>query len=236
MFFGRMRNWSLPDAMKRHALLFTLCLSACLALFYACAVDKPVWQGFQGTPAAVRAYTAEVRTSDIHGDTAPGTGALFVAQNKLRYEIHGGGPLEHLILLARLDSGQAWLVNPVNNMCMEGSFAPQRWMHIGYLLAAFPRIAHSRLLAYTEEILGNEMLAGYKTVKIRRTGREVLFGEERDFSELFWLAEGFCIPLRHENGTVRSELTMIREQTLADSLFTLPAECRKVVSFADLLP
>jgi hypothetical protein len=79
------------------------------------------------------------------------------------------------------------------------------------------------------------MLHGYKAVTIRRTGREVLFGEERDFTELFWLAEEFGIPLRHENGTVRSELTQIREQALDDSLFALPAECRKVASFTDLL-
>jgi hypothetical protein len=218
-------------------LLFTLSLSACLALFHACAVDKPPdWLGFQGAPAqGLRAYTAEVRTSDIHGDAEPDTGALFVSHDKLRYEMQGSGPIEQLVLLARLDSGQAWLVNPSGNRCMEGSFAPQRWMDIGYLLGAFPQVARSRVLAHKEEVLGKETLDGYKSVKIRRTGREVLFGEERDFTEIFWLAEEFCIPLRHEHGTARSELTNIHEQTLADSLFTPPAECRKVSSFVDLL-
>jgi hypothetical protein len=205
-------------------------------LFYACAVDKPVWQDFQGAPThGLREYAAHVHISDIRGDAEPGTGALFVSQGKLRYEIHGSGPLEQLILLARLDSGQAWLVNPAGNACMEGSFTPQRWMDIGHLLGAFPGVAHPRVLAHTEEVLGKEMLDGYETVKIRRTGREVLFGKERDFSELFWLAEESCIPLRHENGTVRSELTKIREQALAASLFTLPEKCRKVSSFAGLL-
>jgi hypothetical protein len=224
--------------MKRRVVLFTLSLSACLALFYACAADKPVWQGFQGAPVqGLHAYAAQVRTSDTRGgDTAPETGALFVAQGRLRYEMQGSGPLERLILLARLDTGQAWLVNPTGNRYMEGRFAPRRWTDIGYLLEAFPKVAHSRVLAHNEEVLGKETLDGYMTVKIRRTGREVLFGEERDFTELFWLAEEFCIPLRHENGMVRSELTQIREQALADSLFTLPAECRKVFSFADLLP
>ena len=222
--------------MKRRVLLFTLCLSACLALFYACAVDKPVWQGFQGAPAhGTRAYVAHMRTSDIRGDTEPGTGTLFVAQGRLRYEMQGSGPLEQLVLHARLDSGQAWLVNPAGKKCMEGSFTPQRWVDIGYLLGAFPRVAHPRILTHKEEVLGKDMLHGYKAVTIRRTGREVLFGEERDFTELFWLAEEFGIPLRHENGTVRSELTQIREQALDDSLFALPAECRKVASFTDLL-
>jgi hypothetical protein len=222
--------------MKRRVLLFTLCLSACLALFYACAVDKPGWQGFQGAPAhGLRAYAAQVRTSDIRGDTEPDTGMLFVSQGRLRYEMQGSGPLEQLILLARLDSGQAWLVNPSGNRCMEGSFTPQRWMDIGYLLGAFPKVAHSRILTHNEEVLGKEVLYGYKAVKIRRTGREILFGEEGDYTELFWLAEEFCIPLRHENGTVRSELMQISEHAPDDSIFVFPAECRKVVSFTDLL-
>jgi len=222
--------------MKRRVLLFALCLSACLALFYACAVDKPGWQGFQGAPAhGLRAYAAQVRTSYIRGDTEPGAGTLFVAQDRLRYEMQGSGPLEQLILLARLDSGQALLVNPSGNKCMEGSFSPQRWMDIGHLLGAFPKVARPRILTHNEEVLGKETLYGYKAVTIRRTGREVLFGEERDFTELFWLAEEFCIPLRHEDGTVRSELVQIREHAPDDALFAFPAECRKVLSFTELL-
>jgi hypothetical protein len=41
--------------------------------------------------------------------------------------------------------------------------------------------------------------------------------------------------VRHEGGIIRSELTNIRENVLADSLFTLPAECRMVSSFVELL-
>jgi hypothetical protein len=217
-------------------LLFILCLSACFVLIYACVTDKFVWQGFQGTPVhGVRAYTAELRTSDIRGGAEPSTGALFVSQDKLRYEMKGAGPLEQLILLARLDAGQAWLISPSGNKCLEGSFAPRRWMDIGYLLGAFPKAMLPRVIAHNEELLGKETLFGYKVSKIRRTGKQILFGEEKDFTELFWLAEGFCVPLRHETNTVRSELTNIREQAFADSLFTLPAECRKVSSFADLL-
>jgi hypothetical protein len=222
--------------MKRHALLFIVCLSACLALFYACASDKPVWQSFQGTPThGLRAYSADLRTNDIRDGTVVCTGALFVAQDALRYEMQGTGPLERMILLARLDSGQAWLVNPANNRYMDGSFAPQRWMDIRYLLEAFPEVAHPRIIAVNEELLGKEILHGYKVSKIRRTGRSVLFGEEKDFTELFWLAEESCIPLRHEDGTARTELTNIREQALAESLFTLPSACRKVSSFVELL-
>jgi hypothetical protein len=163
------------------------------------------------------------------------TGMLFVSHGKLRYEMQGSGPLERMILLARLDSGQAWLVNPARNKYLEGSFAPQRWMDIGHLLRAFPKIASPRIISSDEKLLGRETFHGYKASKIRRAGREILFGEERDFTELFWLAEEFCIPLRHEYDMVRSELTNIRENTPADSLFTLPAECRKVSSFAELL-
>jgi hypothetical protein len=222
--------------MKQRALLCILCLSACLALLYACAADQPTWQGFQGLPAhGVRAYAAQLRTNDIRDGTELSVGMLFVSHGKLRYEMQGSGPLERMILLARLDSGQAWLVNPSNNTCLEGRFAPQRWMDIGHLLRAFPKIAHPRIIASNEELLGREMIHGYKAGKIRRTGREVVFGEERDFTEFFWLAEEFCIPLRHEYNMIRTELTNIREQASADSLFTLPAECRKVSSFVELL-
>jgi hypothetical protein len=222
--------------MKQRAPLFILCLSACVALIYACVTDKFVWQGFQGTPVhGLRAYTAELRTSDIRGGAESASGTLYLAQGALRYEMQGAGPLEHLILLARLDAGQAWLVNPSGGKCLEGSFAPRRWMDIGYLLGAFPKVMLPRIIAHSEELLGTETLLGYKVSKIRRTGREVLFGEERDFTELFWLAEEFCVPLRHENGLIRSDLTKIREQASADSLFTLPAGCRKASSFADLL-
>jgi len=222
--------------MKQRALLFTICLLACLALLHACATEHPLWQGFQGTPAqGLRAYTAQLRMHDLRDGTELSTGMLFVAHGKLRYEMNGTGPLGRLILLARLDSGQAWLVNPANNSCLEGRFAPQRWMDIGYLLQAFPKIAHFEIISSNEELLGRERLSDYKTVKIRRAGRAVLFGEERDFTELFWLAEEFCIPLRHERDMVRFELMKIRENSVADSLFTLPAECRQVASFVELL-
>jgi hypothetical protein len=223
-------------AMKRRALLFLLCLSACLALFYACAANKQAWQGFQGAPVqGLRTYVAELRASDLRDGTELSTGALFVAHDNLRYEMRGSGPLEHLILLARLDSGQARLINPAGNKYLEGSFMPQRWMDIGHLLEAFPKAAPPRILSSSEELLGRETISGYKVSKIRRTGREILFGEERDFTEFFWLTEESCIPLRHENDRIRSELAKIREQALDDSLFALPAGCRKVASFADLL-
>ena len=222
--------------MKQRVLLFILCPSVCLVLVYACVTDKFIWQGFQGTPVhGLRTFTAELRTSDIRGGAEPGTGALFVSQGVLRYEMKGAGPLEHLILLARLDAGQAWLVNPSGNKCLEGSFAPRRWMDIGYLLGAFPKAMLPRIIAHNEELLGKETLFGYKVNKIRRTGKQVLFGEESDFTELFWLAEELCVPLRHENGSIRTELANIREQALAASLFTPPAECRKVSSFVQLL-
>jgi len=222
--------------MKRRTLLFISGLFTYLALFYACATDKTGWQGFQGTPVhGLRTYAAELRTSDLRDGTALSTGALFVAHNTLRHEIKGSGQLEHMILFARLDSGQARIVNPANNACLDGSFTPRRWIDIGSLLAAFPKVAHPRIKASNEEQLGKESLQGYKVSKIRRTGKAVLFGEERDFTEYFWLAEESCIPLRHENDMVRSELTNIREQALPDSFFAFPAECRKVASFADLL-
>jgi len=79
------------------------------------------------------------------------------------------------------------------------------------------------------------MIFGYKTGKVRRTGKHILFGEEKDFTEVFWLADEVCLPMRHEDGTVRTELTKIRQQTLDDALFAPTAECRKVASFAELL-
>lgn len=219
--------------MKRRALLGILCLFACLAI-YACT--KRSWQGFQGTPAhGLRSYTAELRRSEIGNGRELDISRLFVARDTLRYEMHDSGPFANMILLARLDSGQARLVNPVGNRCLEGHFTPQRWMDIAYLLKAFPKVAHPRIIAHKEEPLGTENLHGYKVSTIRRTGRESLFGETRDFTESFWLAEEFAIPLRHEDGTVRSELTNIREGALADSLFTPPAECRNVTSFTELL-
>ena len=222
--------------MKQRPSLFILCLLVCLSLLYACATDHPVWQGFQGTPMqGLRAYTAQLRLNDLRDGTELGTGMLFVAHGKLRYEMNGSGPLDQMVLLAQLDSGYAWLINPANNRCLEGSFAPRRWMDIGYLLEAFPKITHFGIISSSEELLGREKLYDYKTVKVRRTGRVALFGEERDFSELFWLAEEFCIPMRHERDMIRAELTNIRVTASADSLFTLPAESRKVASFAELL-
>jgi len=224
--------------MKRYALVFILGLVAvaCLILFYACSRDRPVWQGFHGSPpSGLSTYAAELRTSDVRDGAELRRDALFLAHHKVRYEMKGSTPLEQMILLARLDSGQAWLVNPANNRCLEGSFSPQRWMDIGYLLGAFPGVVRPRILSHSEEILGQETLSGYKASKVRRKGREVLFGEEREFTELFWLAEESCIPLRHEDDTVRSELTNIRAGALADSLFAIPAECRKVSSFTGLL-
>ena len=140
-----------------------------------------------------------------------------------------------MILLAKLDSGQAQLVNPANNACIEGNFTPRDWIDIGYLLEAFPQVAHPRIIASSEELLGKEMLHGYQVNKFRRTGKAMLFGEEKNFTEYFWLAEESPITLRHENDMVRSELTKIREKTPVDSLVTFPAECRKVSSFAELL-
>ena len=211
-------------------------LLACFVLLAACVPDHFVWHGFQGTPThGVGSYAAELRTSDMRDGTALRTGRLFVARGKLRYEMQGAGPLEQMILLARLDEGRAWLVNPANNRCLEGNFAPQRWMDIGHLLRAFPKVMQARIISSKEELLGKEMLSGYRAGKIRRTGSHMLFGEEREFTEFFWLAEEFCIPLRHEDGMLRTELAQIHKKDIDDSLFTLPAECRKVSSFADLL-
>ena len=226
----------LHTTTKRRAALFVLCLFVCLALFYACAADKPIWQGFPGMPVfGLRMYAAELHTRDIRDGTKLSTGALFVAHAALRYEMRGTGPLEQMILLARLDSGQAQLVNPAGNKYLEGSFAPRRWADIGYLLEAFPKVMPPRILSSKEELVGKEQLSGYKVNKIRRTGREVVFGEEREFTEFFWLAEESFIPLRHERGMVLSEVTNIRQKAFDDSLFALPAECRKVSSFAELL-
>jgi len=222
--------------MKQRVLLFILCLLACIALLDACVTNQAPWQMLQGTPThGLPTYAAQLRTSDIHNGTELGTGVLFVSHGKLRYEMQGAGPLEQMVLLARLDAGQAWLVNPANNSCIEGSFTPQRWMDIGYLLGAFPKVAHPRVINDKEELLGRETLSGYTVKKLRRTGRKILFGEEKDFTEFFWLAEESCIPLRHEDDMIRSELTDIHKKAIADSLFTLPAECRKVSSFAELL-
>jgi len=219
--------------MKRRVALFILCLSLCLALLYTCVA---FWRGFPGTPIFwSRMYVAELHTRDSRDGAKLGAGALFVSRDVLRYEMRGTGPLEQTILLARLDSGQARLVNPAGNKYIEGNFAPRRWVDIGYLLEAFPKVAPPRILSSNEEVLGKEQLSGYKVSKIRRTGREVMFGEEKDFTELFWLAEESPIPLRHERGMVISEMTNIRQQALDDSLFALPAGCRQVASFADLL-
>jgi hypothetical protein len=172
---------------------------------------------------------------DLRDGAELGAGLLCVSQGALRYEMHDPGPFGGMILLARLDSGQAWLVNPAGKACLEGAFAPRRWMEIGYLLEAFPKIARPRILASNEEVLGSERIFDYKTVQIRLTGRAVLFGEERDFTELFWLAEEFCIPLRHERDMVRTELTRISKDAPEDSFFTLPADCRKASSLVELL-
>jgi len=221
--------------MRQRVPLFSL-LSICFALLAACVLDENIRQDIQGSPMhGWDSYTAELRAGDMRDGTVLRTGALFVAHGKLRYEMKGTEPLEYMVLLARLDAGQAWLVNPANNNCLEGSFTPQRWMDIGYLLAAFPKVMQPRIIASKEEVLGKEMLSGYKTGKIRRTGRHMLFGEEKDFTETLWLAEEFCIPLRHEDGIASTELTKIRKQAVDASLFTLPAACRKVASFAELL-
>ena len=222
--------------MNPRVLLFILCLCVCLVLPYACAREKSVWQGFQGAPdRGLPAYTAQLRTSDIHNGAELGTGTLFVAHGKLRYEMKGSGPLDQMLLIARLDSGQAWLINPSGTRCLEGGFAPQRWMTVEYLLEAFPKVSRPRIVAVNEETLGAETLSGHKVSKIRRTGRAAMFGEENSFTEFFWLAEESCIPLRHENDMTRTELANIHRQDLADSLFTLPAECRKVSSLVELL-
>ena len=222
--------------MKQRTLLFILSICACFAMLDACGTDRTVWQGFQGTPThGLHTYGAGLRTSDIRDGTELRTGILYISHGRLRYEMQGSGPLEHMILLARLDSGQAWLVNPAGNSYLEGSFAPQRWMDIEYLLAAFPKVTHPRIISANEELLGGEILNGYKVIKVRRTGRAILFGEEREFTEVFWLAEESCIPLRHENNTVRTDLTNIHKKTLEDTLFALPAECRKVSSIVELL-
>jgi len=221
--------------MRQRASLF-FCLFTCFALLAACVQDEKGRKDLQGSPVhGWDSYAAELRAGDMRGGTELKTGELFVAHGTLRYEMKGPGPLERMILLARLDAGQAWLVNPANNSCLEGNFSPQRWMDISYLLAAFPRVMQPRIISSQEEALGKEILSGYKARKIRRTGRHMLFGEEKDFTEVFWLAEEFCIPLRHEDGTVRTELTQIRKQAVDDSLLTLPASCRKVASFAELL-
>ena len=231
---NRKKIGNLLNAMQQRALLCISCLLACLVLLGACAA-KQDWHGFQGQPAhGLSTYTAQMRTSDIRDGRELGTGKLFVAHNKLRYEMQGTKPLEQMVLLARLDSGRAWLVNPTGNACLEGSFAPQHWMDIEYLLEAFPGVVRSRIIVSTEEPLGKERHSGYKVSKIRRTGRKVLFGEEKDFTEFFWLAEESSIPLLHEDGMTRTELANIRKEELADSLF-LPTGCRKVPSFADLL-
>jgi hypothetical protein len=199
-------------------------------------MQYPAWPGLQGMPVrGLHTYTAELHAGDIRNGAALSSGVLFVAGDALRYEMQGTGPFAHMVLLARLDSGQAQLVNPAGNTYLEGSFTPQRWMDIGYLLEAFPAVTSPRILASKEELLGREQISGYKVSKIRRTGREILFGEERDFAEFFWLAEESCIPLRHENDRVRTELTMIRREVLDDALFALPPACRKVSSLAELL-
>ena len=222
--------------MKRRVLLFALCPAIGLLLFYACVIREHAWQGLPGMPVhGLHTYVAKLSTSDMRSGTTLGAGALFVAGDTLRYEMQGTGPLEHMVLLARLDSGQAQLVNPAGNKYLEGSFAPRRWVDIGYLLEAFPAVMSPRVLTSKEELLGREKFSGYKVSKIRRTGREVLFGEEREFTEFFWLAEESCIPLRHENGRIRSDLTEIRRQNLDDSLFALPSAYRKVSSLAELL-
>ncbi len=219
--------------MKNTALL-TLCLFCCLLA--ACVRNQTVWPGFAGSPLhGETSYSGEMRQSDLKGNPEEQPAKVFVSNSRLRYEINGSGPFEKLVLLADVSSGKSRLLNTANRKYLEGSFAPQRWVYLEYMLESFPKVMHARQLSHAEEKLGSETVAGRKAERIRSVSRESLMGKERTVTRIFLLSEDFSVPLRQEDGTMRREFTNIHAGPLADTLFTLPAGWTKAPDFAQLL-
>lgn len=213
-----------------------VCVLCCIGLVAACVRNNRGGRGFQGPPVhGLHSYSGEMRQSDLRGGAAAGTAKVFAANGRLRYEMRGSGPLEQLVLLAELGSGKARLLNPARGRYLEGSFTPQHWVYLEYLMEAFPQVMRPRLISHTEERLGTENVAGYATEKIRSIRRESMLDKERVVTRLFWPAEEFCLPLRQEEGAIRRDFTNITIGPLAPSLFEIPPEYRKAVDFIELL-
>jgi hypothetical protein len=207
----------------------------CFLLFASCARKDAGREGFQGSPLhGMKSYAGEMRQSAIEGD-AFDTARVIVSGSRLRYDLRGDGPPERLVLLADLDSGRIRLLNPANRSYLEGSFAPQRWIYLEYLMESLPTVMRPTIVARTEETLGSEEVSGHSARKIRVAGREELLGEERAVTRTFWVSEQFCLPLRQEEGSMRREFTGITSAPVEDALFALPAGYRKAADFAELM-
>ena len=221
--------------MQRALICLAVC-ALCLALPGACVKKHPDWQGFQGTPVhGAPAWQAEVRTSNIRSGAAQGAGKLFVEGRNLRYEENNNSPFGRLVLLARLDSGKAWLLNPANMACLESSFNPQHWVELAHIFESFPQLAVIRRTVKSEELLGAENLGDYKVNKLQRLLEENAFGETRTQMQTLWLAEEFCVPLRIETGETRQELVQISTGPLAATLFALPSTVKMVSGIDELV-
>jgi outer membrane lipoprotein-sorting protein len=160
-------------------------------------------------------YAAEFSADmTMQGADAPGTqGKIFVKGNNFRQEFQVEGQ-KHLSIM-RGDKKTVWMVMPDQKMYMEMPVTPQ---------------AKAKMMEMPKDqakmkLLGAETVNGYEADKY-----EVAGTKGQPSKEYVWVAKRLGIPIKMAaaDGSFSMEYQNIKEGSVADSLFEIPAGYQKM--------
>jgi hypothetical protein len=159
-------------------------------------------------PHSAKDFSA--RLSMLPKGAAPLNGRIFVKGDKVRQETSGPGGVQ--LMICRPDLKVTWMITDAGRVCLQMPYRPSdndvdQWLS---LKSTAPRS------------LGAETVCGLSCRKYQ--------GEENGNPTLFWISERFSFPVKIDNQDKTIEYTNVKQCRLADSLFEIPAACKKATT------
>ncbi len=145
------------------------------------------------------------------------SGKFFMKDGKIRREVTEGKPG---ILISRPDKNVVWMVNPVNKTYVE-------LPGIGDEAAALSEAQSAAKKLGDRKLVGEESINGYACDKYA-----FVFNDKALGTQYQWVSKKFKIPIKLESEGARFQMSReyknIKEESVPDSLFDLPAGFTKV--------
>ncbi len=143
-------------------------------------------------------------------DSKPVTGMLFVKAGKVR-EVTSG-PAGSQVIIFRPDKKVTWMITNGGEVCMAMPYVP----------------SDNYFREWTPKKSADAKFLGTETVHSMPCKKYQI--EDYARTTVYWISERLPIPVRVENQDETSEFTNVEQGKLEDSLFELPATCKKTIT------
>lgn len=191
---------------------------ACLPLLAGTAVAGKIAQ-----------YSADMVSMDATGHVESTT-RIKVADGNIRLDVPAQEGMAGMVIIVRPDLKLQWMLDAETKTCLEQALNEEQ------LRMLVPSMA-AAMDGVKEEILGSEVVQGYKAEKKRLTITQKGMGQVVQSVSTVWQAEEFDFPLRErdEEGFTE-ELRNIRVGKQAAEMFEVPAGYRMVKGKVGQMP